>query len=587
MKLNATPRHYMPLPQNQSDDDESGPSKEDKVDKQVFKNSFDASEGLSKRIRHSGTAEINPKNLPMSPMRLTMFIISLIICFLFVVIFVFFVPCTTSQNLNRICHLTYKWRKSFPNMSFTSPLDFLDHGSYGKRLIILGFEGSESGLIAIQESNGKESWRLHLHSLPISSFCNVIDVNSDGIAECLVIGYNGLFAAIDVKKGISLWYLHNHSDLNSANSIYGPVIVPDCDEDGIADIVISYDMGSSDNSSYLALVSGGTGQIIGSLVELTQCHGPAVSQLSIEYQNAIYLVLHCPGEINDNLWLLSSKNIHEAALNETDKPLLQNIFRIPHYNQEIQFYQIPGSNRELIIILDGIKIMLLKMTSGFKFQIVWETHVTANQHSSEHYYRQNSLKILTDGQFVNGSNQLVVAYTQTYQSKIIGLSLVDGKEVWSITHENGTVTSAIKLANFFGNIDGLLLKILSSVNVYESEIFDENSKSNTSDLEREKRLLKNNLKSLQESYIFIKCGEVPVTKTITTEEVLTVCSANGVCDPNVYTSNSTVLVKAAPLGTSFDMLMVTSAVLPFTNTEEMIIKYLNLENVLSFPRCTS
>ncbi|GFT91413.1 uncharacterized protein TNCV_4285691 [Trichonephila clavipes] len=59
----------MPLPQNQSDDDESGPSKEDKVDKQVFKNSFDASEELSKRIRPTGADKVNSKNSPMSPLR--------------------------------------------------------------------------------------------------------------------------------------------------------------------------------------------------------------------------------------------------------------------------------------------------------------------------------------------------------------------------------------------------------------------------------------------------------------------------------------------------------------------------------------
>ncbi|GFT01138.1 uncharacterized protein NPIL_214741 [Nephila pilipes] len=568
----------MPLPQNQSDDDESGPSKEDKVDKPMFKNSFDASKGLSKRIRPTGTADINSKNVPMSPMRLTMFILSLIVCVLFVIIFVFFVPCTMTQSLSRICHLTHKWRKSFHNMSFTSPLDFANHGSFRSRLIILGFEGieSDSGLLAIQESNGKESWRLHLHSTLSSSLCNLIDVNSDGVKECLVIGNDGLLAAIDVKKGNSLWYLHNHSDLSNANSIGGPVIVPDYDEDKIADIVISYNMGYGENSSHLALVSGGTGQIIGSLIELTQCSGPATTHLSVENQNEMHLVLHCPGEQNDNLWLTSSKDIYRAALNESDKISLKRVFRIPHYKEEIQFYQVPDSKNQLIIILDESKFILLELSIQFSFEMIWETYVEADQ----------GARILTNGQFVNGSNQLVITYSQRHQSKVIGLSLTDGKEVWSITPDNGTVVSAVKFSNFFGYVDGLLLKILSSSTVYDAELLEESSGNNSSGQNFEKKILHSTPKLLLESYIFVKCGRIPVWKTISSEEVLTVCKADGGCDPNVYTTNSTVSVKPAAFGTSFDMLTVTSTVMPSSTTEEIIIKYLNLENIASFPRCT-
>ncbi|GFR29199.1 uncharacterized protein TNCT_429731 [Trichonephila clavata] len=582
MKLNATPRHYMPLPQNQSDDDESGPSKEDKVDKQVFKNSFDASEELSKRIRPTGTDEVNSKNVPMSPLRLTMFILSLIVCVLFVIIFVFFVPCTMTQNLNRICHLTHKWRKSFHNISFTSPLDFANLGSFRSRLIILGFEGteSESGLLAVQESNGKESWRLHLHSALSSSLCNVIDVNSDGIKECLVIGNDGLLAAIDVKKGSSLWYLHNHSDLNNANSIGGPVIVPDYDEDNIKDIVISYNMGYGENSSHLALVSGGTGQIIGSLIELTQCARPVTTHLSLENQNEVHVVLHCPGERNGNLWLISSKDIHGAALNETDKVPLKSIFRIPHYKDEIQFYQVPESKNQLIIILDGMKFILLELASKFNFQMVWETYVESDRQA----------RILTNGQFVNGSNQLVIAYSQRRQPKVIGLNLADGKEVWSISPENGTVASGVKFSKFFGNEDGLLLKIISSAAVYDSELLDESSGNSSSDQNKiqnsEKKLLQSTTKLLQERYIFVKCGTIPIWKAISSEEVMAMCKADGSCDPNVYTTNSTVLVKPAAFGASFDMLTVTSTAIPSSTSEEIIIKYLNLENISSFPRCT-
>ncbi|PRD35216.1 UNVERIFIED_CONTAM: hypothetical protein NCL1_12221 [Trichonephila clavipes] len=472
--------------------------------------------------------------------------------------------------------------------AFTSPLDFANLGSFRSRLIILGFEGteSESGLLAVQESNGKESWRLHLHSALSSSLCNVIDVNSDGIKECLVIGNDGLLAAIDVKKGSSLWYLHNHSDLNNANSIGGPVIVPDYDEDNIKDIVISYNMGYGENSSHLALVSGGTGQIIGSLIELTQCAGPVTTHLSLESQNEIHVVLHCPGERNGNLWLISSKDIHGAALNETDKVLLKSIFRIPHYKDEVQFYQVPDSKNQLIIIMDGMKFILLELSKKFNFQMVWETYIESDRQArfsiNHNVFVVFNLLILTNGQFVNGSNQLVIAYSQRRQPKVIGLNLADGKEVWSISPDNGTVASGVKFSKFFGNVDGLLLKIISSAAVYDLELLDESSGNSSSNQNK----IQSTTELLQERYIFVKCGTIPIWKAISSEEVMAMCKADGNCDPDVYTTNSTVLVKPAAFGASFDMLTVTSTVIPSSTSEEIIIKYLNLENISSFPRCT-
>lgn len=98
--------------------------------------------------------------------------------------------------------------------------------------------------------------------------------------------------------GVSLWYLHNHSNLNNANSINGPAIVPDCDDDDIMDIVISYKVIEDEDRSQLALVSGGTGQIIGSLIELPKCTLPSLMKFSWKSQNEKHLVLHCTTEKN-------------------------------------------------------------------------------------------------------------------------------------------------------------------------------------------------------------------------------------------------------------------------------------------------
>lgn len=116
MKLNTTPRHYMPLSQSQSDEDESGPSKEEKGKTLNFKNAFIASNELSKDAGHVEIYEVDSKTLPMSPLRKFLFILSLITCVLFVVIFVFLIPCTKLGSLHGTCHLTNRWRSVHHNM---------------------------------------------------------------------------------------------------------------------------------------------------------------------------------------------------------------------------------------------------------------------------------------------------------------------------------------------------------------------------------------------------------------------------------------------------------------------------------------
>lgn len=116
MKLNTTPRHYMPLSQSQSDDDESAPSKEENGKNTSFKNSFIASNELTKDAGHVEIYEVDAKNLPMSPLRKLSFVLSLCACILFVVIFVFLVPCTKLKNVNGACHLTKRWKSVLQDM---------------------------------------------------------------------------------------------------------------------------------------------------------------------------------------------------------------------------------------------------------------------------------------------------------------------------------------------------------------------------------------------------------------------------------------------------------------------------------------
>lgn len=86
-------------------------------------------------------------------------------------------------------------------------MDFVHSEILGSYIVILGYGSDESGLIAIDGPTGKERWRLSLHSTPTSSICDIIDVNSDGHPECIIIGNNGLLTAVDLRKGLSFFNL--------------------------------------------------------------------------------------------------------------------------------------------------------------------------------------------------------------------------------------------------------------------------------------------------------------------------------------------------------------------------------------------
>ena len=59
-----------------------------------------------------------------------------------------------------------------------------------------------SGLIAFRPDTGQELWRHGLKAFPRKHDCNLVDVNGDGLQDCLVVGDSGLLTAIDPRTGM-------------------------------------------------------------------------------------------------------------------------------------------------------------------------------------------------------------------------------------------------------------------------------------------------------------------------------------------------------------------------------------------------
>ena len=60
---------------------------------------------------------------------------------------------------------------------------------------------SSNGLIGLSLNDGSERWRSGLLSKPSKHDCNLIDVDGDGVKDCLVVGQHGLMTAVNPING--------------------------------------------------------------------------------------------------------------------------------------------------------------------------------------------------------------------------------------------------------------------------------------------------------------------------------------------------------------------------------------------------
>ena len=79
-----------------------------------------------------------------------------------------------------------------------------------------------TGLIALRPDTGQELWRQSLKALPRKHDCNLVDVNGDGLQDCLVVGDGGLLTAIEPRTGMLIYCGGNDGH---HKSIYGRGIV--------------------------------------------------------------------------------------------------------------------------------------------------------------------------------------------------------------------------------------------------------------------------------------------------------------------------------------------------------------------------
>lgn len=228
------------------------------------------------------------KSQPMSSMRKCCFIVSIIACFLMVILFIWVLPCSDSQSCpakSERIH-TQNWLRSYERVELKGTINVV-RGIRGRSMnlvfmyrgnflayddgITSGTISKRNGIISLMGSSGQIGWYDEMKHEPSIIDCNIIDCDRSGDADCLVIDEFGEMGCINPVSGLKIWHVAEKTS-NSPEKLNFPLILPDINQDYVNDLLIACTV-SSKNRTYnaLKLISGATGLAIGQYYIFKNC----------------------------------------------------------------------------------------------------------------------------------------------------------------------------------------------------------------------------------------------------------------------------------------------------------------------------
>ncbi|XP_022092545.1 uncharacterized protein LOC110980291 [Acanthaster planci] len=176
-----------------------------------------------------------------------------------------------------------------------------------------------AGLImALDGRNGTRLWTIHTRVEVFAIQCGKLDINGDGHMDCIAAGRMGTLHGIDPINGSVLWSADPGVTNLHFNFFQGQV-VPDLDQDGVPDYVVTHggDTRFSDKeldrpAGRLLLLSGKTGRSLGRYLSLPDNHETySAITLYTRPNGAIFLLFGSGGEtISGSLWAISLRDLY-------------------------------------------------------------------------------------------------------------------------------------------------------------------------------------------------------------------------------------------------------------------------------------
>ncbi|XP_077256481.1 uncharacterized protein LOC143894210 isoform X3 [Temnothorax americanus] len=213
------------------------------------------------------------KRKDISPIRRFGLFVSILLCIITIVIFLYVLPCDSSMVCSSIIesHSPISWDKTLEDVEIYGPITVVPGSPYNLIFLLHGEQYKKNdirdkiihqrqippdggGVISMQGNSGLPLWLVPLKRLPTNIDCTSIDIDQSGKPDCIVAGEQGLLISIEPIAGTIHW----SSTTNTFSKL--PVIIPDIDADNIEDLLsVAID---NANVSSLVFLSSKTGQLL-------------------------------------------------------------------------------------------------------------------------------------------------------------------------------------------------------------------------------------------------------------------------------------------------------------------------------------
>lgn len=189
----------------------------------------------------------------MSLQRKIYFVLSIMLCFATVIVFLL-LPCDGGM----VCPLRISnWEIEHKGFELKGAINVVkDMFNYSKNLVLLFTKNflninNLSGVVGLMGTNGMVAWYIEKTSPLFDINCYQIDANADGVTDCLLVKSDGI-EVIDPLSGKLLW---NVQHLNGLEAIEFPIILPDLNSDKTKEVLLS-------NGNQFLVINGRNGMII-------------------------------------------------------------------------------------------------------------------------------------------------------------------------------------------------------------------------------------------------------------------------------------------------------------------------------------
>ncbi|XP_064541089.1 uncharacterized protein LOC135430366 [Drosophila montana] len=217
-----------------------------------FNGEYDASADNVAILGNHQTDEA--KRPPMSTRRRICFIASLLLCLFAIVGFVWLIPCGNADGTGACPapvdrQKTHNWLNNYTKIELRGGVNVVAGLRAWENNLIFLYRGDvffpefrpsnhkRNGIISLIGSSGAVAWYDETVDEPVAIDCTLLDVDSNGKPDCLVIDEYGELGAINANSGEWHWRFKDHA-AHKLDAYDFPLILPDIDGDNVLDILL-------------------------------------------------------------------------------------------------------------------------------------------------------------------------------------------------------------------------------------------------------------------------------------------------------------------------------------------------------------